>query len=153
MVCTACEAAAARPRISVSKTDLKGYRVLRREVAQLREQLGVLEAAKYAPAGTRLSLTPKGPGGNGTDTADLMHRQERLRALYESKLAAALERCAEIETAIGHLPEPVERVILRERYLAGRSWRAICEVFRSYGYSERQVYRLHGSALLHLKDT
>jgi hypothetical protein len=76
----------------------------------------------------------------------------RLETLYREKLAAQEARMYAIEDALDVLEDPAERIIMRERYISGHSWVRICDMMRSWGYSERQVYRLHGYALLKLKE-
>jgi DNA-directed RNA polymerase specialized sigma subunit len=76
----------------------------------------------------------------------------RLEQLYREKLAESSARAYAIEDALEALSDPAQRIIMRERYIYGRSWVRICDMMRSEGYSERQVYRLHGYALLKLKE-
>lgn len=72
--------------------------------------------------------------------------------LYGQKIADIEAELLTIEDAIASLDCPVERLLMRLRYIEGRSWASICDELRPLGYSERQVYRLHGFALMKLKE-
>jgi hypothetical protein len=76
----------------------------------------------------------------------------KLESLYLEKLAEQEARLYDIEVAIDSLDDPAQRIVMRERYILGHSWVRICDKLRSMGYSERSVYRLHGYALLNLKE-
>ena len=73
-------------------------------------------------------------------------------ALYLAKVEEKTAALLAIEAAIGSLDAPVERLLMRLRYIEGRGWTSVCDVLRPLGYSERQVYRLHGFALQKLKE-
>ena len=82
---------------------------------------------------------------------DAVHRHVELEKYYREAIADKEAQQLAIERAIAALPSVGERVIMRARYIEGRSWRWICEKLQAEGYSERTVYRLHGEALLRLK--
>ena len=50
---------------------------------------------------------------------------------------------------ISQLEDERHRVILRERYINGLSFREIAKIV---GYTERHLYRIHGDALLKFQD-
>lgn len=133
------------------KTDFQNYRVLDREVRQLQEQLTALETSMYSPKVPHLSQTPAA-SGKPRDLSDIVDRHIELRALYEAKLAELTSRHLALELAIESLEDPAERVVMRDRYLVGSGWKSIIAKLAPLGYSERQVYRLHGFALLKLKE-
>lgn len=135
----------------MQKADFQKYRVLVREELQLREQLAALETSMYAPKVPHLSQTPAAPG-RPRDTADIVARHVELELLYRAKLSELTSLRLAIELAIDSLEDPAERVIMRDRYLMGSSWKSIIAKLAPLGYSERQVYRLHGFALLKLKE-
>lgn len=135
----------------MDKVDLINYRMLAREVRQLRDQLMALEASLFSPTGQRFSSVPRSASGPKKTMEDAVAGHLKLQELYSGKLAAQEALLFKIEEALDSLDDPAQRVILRERYVLGNSWVRICDKMRSQGYSERQVYRLHGYALLHLK--
>lgn len=79
-----------------------------------------------------------------------MEYEERIRPLIE----ANLREMGEIEAAIGRIQDPMEREVLRLRYLDGACWRPMPwgEVaLRIYGDNDdkhlRATYRLYSRAL------
>jgi hypothetical protein len=76
----------------------------------------------------------------------------KLEELYMKKLTEQEALLFDIESAIDSLEDPAQRVVMRERYILGHSWVRIIETLRNMGYAERSVYRLHGYALLKLKE-
>lgn len=136
----------------MEKSDFKNYRALLLEVQQLKEQLRVLESSIYSPAGQRFSSTPHGPGDYRSTMDSVVARHVHLVELYEEELAEKEAQQLAIELAIQSLGDTPERVIMRERYLAGRGWTAVISKMQTLGFSERQVYRLHGAALWKLKE-
>lgn len=135
----------------MEKSDLKSYRALAREVQQIRDQLQILEASLYSPRGQRFSSTPRAASGPKKTMDDAVAGHIKLEALYRSQLAEKESRQAYIEMAITNLDTP-ERLVMRFRYIEGRGWPAVVREMEKLGYSERTVYRLHGSALLKLKE-
>lgn len=136
----------------MEKTDLKNYRALVLEVQQLKEQLTVLESSIYSPKGQRFTSTPRVPSGDRSTMDGAVDRHIKLVALYRDQLADKEARQLAIEQAIESLADTPERVVMRELYIAGRSWPAVLNKMQKLGYSERTVYRLHGFALLKLKE-
>lgn len=136
----------------MDKVDFINYRMLAREVLQLRDQLAALESSLYSPKGQRFSAMPRAASGPKKTMEDVVAGHMRLEELYHEKLAKQESQLYDIEEALDSLEDPAQRVIMRERYVLGHSWVRICDKMRSQGYSERQVYRLHGFALLNLKE-
>lgn len=135
----------------MEKLDLKNYRELLLEVAQLRDQLMMLESSMYSPKNQRISSTPRSSSGDRS-MADPVARHIKLEEFYREELAKKEAKQLAIEQAIASLVDDAERVVLRYRYIEGRSWAYICARMSEKGYSERQVYRLHGFALARLKE-
>lgn len=136
----------------MEKSDFTNYRMLTREVKQLREQLATLEASLYSPKGQRYTSTPRAASGPKNTMEDAVAGHMKLVDLYQQKLNDQEEQLIRIEVAIAGLSDPAQRVVMRERYILGHSWVKVCEKLRTMGYSERQVYRLHGYALQNLKE-
>lgn len=136
----------------MEKSDFKNYRALVIEVQQLREQLAVLESSLYSAKGQRFSSTPRGPSDYRATMDGAVDRHIKLVELYTGELAEKEAKQLAIERAIMSLGEPAERVVMRELYIFGRSWPAVLTKMQKMGYSERTTYRLHGYALLRLKE-
>lgn len=136
----------------MEKADFKNYRALVLEVAQLKEQLRVLESSLYSPRGQRFSSTPRAGSGPKKTMDDAVAGHIKLEALYREQLAEKEARQLAIEQAISSLSDTPERVVMRERYIKGCGWPAVIRKMQSLGYSESTAYRLHGLALLKLKE-
>lgn len=136
----------------MEKADLKSYRFLVQEVQQLKEQLTVLESSLYSPKGQRFTSTPRVPSGDRSTMDGAVDRHIRLERLYREELAEKEALQLAIEQAIESLGDTAERVVMRELYIFGRSWPAVINKMQKLGYSERTTYRLHGYALLKLKE-
>ena len=139
----------------MEKIEFLKYRDLLREVQQLRDQIRILESSLYSPAGQRFSTTPRAASGPKKTMDDAVAGHIKLEALYRSQLAEKEARQLIIEQAIMSLPdtaEAPERLVMRLRYIEGRGWPAVVREMQKLGYSERTVFRLHGSALSKLKE-
>ena len=135
----------------MEKADLQNYRALVREIRQLAEQLVTLETSMYFPKVPHLTQSPV-QNGKGCDMADIIARHIELEAQYRDSLARKAAQQLAIERAMDSLEDPAERMVMRYRYIEGRGWNFIIAELAALGYSERQVYRLHGFALLKLKE-
>ena len=136
----------------MEKDDFVNYRQLAQEVRKLHAALQTLEATMYSPTGQRYSLTPRSPSGQGKTMDAVVASHVALEELYLEKLAQKNRQLLAVELAIEALQDPGERLVMRYRYIDGYGWHRICELMQSKGFSERQVYRLHGWALEKLKE-
>lgn len=136
----------------MEKSDFKNYRALVTEVQQLKEQLAVLESSLYSPKGQRFTSTPRVPSGTRSTMDGAVDRHDQLVRWYRERLADKEARQLAIEQAIESLEDTPERLIMRELYIAGKRWPAVLCKMQKLGYSERTVYRIHGFALLKLKE-
>lgn len=136
----------------MEKSDFLNYRALVLEVRQLRSYMTSLERALDSISSPQYSFTPKGPHSGGSPVEKQVVRFVEVQDLYKAKLAEKLAQLAVVEQAIDSLEAPAERLVMRLRYLEGRSWVSVCALLQREGYSERQVYRLHGFALQKLKE-
>lgn len=136
----------------MEKAEFKNYRALLREVQQLKTQLVTLESSIYSPKGQQFSKTPRSGSGPKKTMDDAVAGHLQLKELYESKLAEKEAQQYKIESAISSLSDVGERLVMRELYINGRKWPAVIFEMQKHGYSERTAYRLHGHALLKLKE-
>lgn len=136
----------------MTKDDFKNYRLLACEVRRLETQLKELEGSIYSPTGQRYSLTPRASSGKGRTMDDVAAAHDALKEHYMKKLAEKKAQQLAVEQGIESLPNPAERLVMSYRYIKGMSWYQVCRVMQPKGYSERQVYRLHGFALERLKE-
>ena len=131
----------------MTKEQLRQYRSGQAELVQLRELLCELEGIMTAPSAAKLTGT-FGGAADGSRTERLVERKAALETRYRTKQAELLRQQVDIETAIESL-EPVERQLLRYRYLLGLTWEEVSEAMH---YSWRQVHNIHARALAALRD-
>ena len=131
------------------KERLTGYNALKQESAGLLERLARMKAAAEFPA-------PAEPDGSQHTTGD---GQRMARAIedyveYEERITPQLEKnraeMLRIEQAVAQLPDPLEREVLRLRYLDGDSWRLprwrdVAMVL----YGDDDEKQIHGCIRLH----
>lgn len=131
----------------MNKQEIKGklyrYIDLTHERDQLADQIRRLEAIAYTPGAPAKSGRPR-KAAVSDPTGDRAARLINLREAYDAKLDQAVQAIAEIEQLIGTLSDPVERRLIRCRYLEGKTWEQVCI---EMNYSWRQVHRIHGRAL------
>lgn len=136
----------------MEKSDFLNYRALVLEVRQLKSYVDTLDRALSYASGPQYSLTPKGAPSGGSALASRVAKYLEMKDLFEAKRAECEAQLLGVEKAIQSLDVPAERLVMRLRYLEGRSWPNVCYKLEAEGYSERTVYRLHGSALRKLKE-
>lgn len=136
----------------MTKNDFSNYRALVLEVRQLQALLTELEAAKFSVQGSDFSGVPREAPSAGSAVERKVIRYLDTLALYREKIEAKTAKLIAIEAALDSLEAPMERLIMRLRYIEGRSWASVCCELEPLGYSDRQVYRLHGFALMKLKE-
>lgn len=109
-----------------------------RELASLKDAIVALETRRTSPKiaayGADVVRGSRNADINLTNIAKIDALIER----YNASIAAILAAQAEFETAIDPLL-PLERVILRQYFLDGLSWEAICI---AQGKSYRQIMRI-----------
>jgi DNA-directed RNA polymerase specialized sigma24 family protein len=136
----------------MEKIDFLNYRALVLEVRQLKAYVETLDRALSSIPSPQYSFTPKAPHSGGSALESRVVRYLEMKDLYEAQRSEAEAQVVAVERAIQSLDSPAERLVMRLRYLEGRSWTSVCARLQCEGYSERSVYRLHGSALLKLKE-
>lgn len=129
----------------MTKERLKRYRALKAEAEQIRQKLLELESAMYSPKAQRLTGMPRS-GGGGSVQDLLTPRHIELQQVYVAKLAEITAEQIAIENAINDL-EPLERMLLRYRYIDGLEWSDICirinyEWTRTHEYHNRALRQL-----------
>lgn len=140
----------------MTKQRLASYIALRAEVENQLERLARLRNEEKIPA-LRMGDGAKSSGGTG----DRMERAIIRRMEYEERvlpqIEAAQEEMAAIEAAIDSMPDPMEREVLRLRYIDGEGYRLTPwkdVAVRVFGDADERhllaTYRLHGRALVNI---
>ena len=131
----------------MTKERLREYQKLKHEREQLRHQIDEIEAALYYPKIQKLTGMPSAPV-DGNPQEDLAIRHIELVERYKAKMAEMAAEQLAIEEAIDTL-DPTARMLLRYRYIDGLPWEEVCV---KINYSWNHTHRLHGAALLKLKE-
>ena len=128
-----------------AKEFLRRARNVDRRVDEAQERVERLRARLEAGRMSQITGLPRGGASDWTETADRLIELERrvnsrTRELVRWKLAAM--------DAIDLVEEANLREVLELYYIDGYTWE---QVATRMGYSERQILRLHGTALLRVR--
>jgi DNA-directed RNA polymerase specialized sigma24 family protein len=136
----------------VEKNDLKRrlhrYRDLEAERQQIALELKKMEEFLGVPKGTSWDGMPKAPGV-GDPVLGVVTQHLALQERYQRQLERLASAQAEIEDLIEGL-EPLERKLMRHRYIEGLGWEAVCVAMC---YSWRQTHRIHSTILDKILET
>lgn len=124
------------------KRKLYRYLDLKRERDQIAEKLKTVEGDATSPSSPNLDGMPRA-SGYGDAMVSRVAEIIKLRQLYEKKLHDLSVAMQTIEDTIEGL-EPVERMLLRYRYIDGFTWE---KVSVAMNYSWRQTHKIHARAL------
>ena len=127
--------------VPLDKQTLMQYQYLIQEINQLEAEKQRLVDGVIGS--TKVNAMPKPQNSNGDVTADTAARMADLATLTAHKLNQAVRLKLQIEQAISKL-EPQERVLMRARYLEGKSWE---QVAVDMHYTYRRVTQIHGKIL------
>lgn len=142
-----------------AKKQLMRYSRLKKENENRAETLARMKsAAQFAPSGE-----PDGSQHTSGDGQRMARAVENYLA-YEEQMRPLMEKnrteMLRIEQAVAQLPDPLEREVLRLRYLDGDAWRLPKwrdVAMKIYGSDERKyldaVLKIHQTALLQMERT
>jgi DNA-directed RNA polymerase specialized sigma24 family protein len=120
------------------KIRLKRYLDIKDE----RDQIQELRDALLDPKGANLDAMPRSCGpGNPVEAA--RQEREKLAREYDRKQEELAAEQAYIEAMIDSL-DPIERKLMRHRYLEGLTWEKVC-VAINYGWTN--THEMHGRIL------
>ena len=120
------------------KNRLKRYLDIKDEAKQIQE----LRDALLGPKGANLDAMPSS-SGPGNPVEAIRKQREALARDYDRKLEELAAEQAYIEAMIEGL-DPIERKLMRHRYLEGLTWEKVC-VEINYGWT--QTHEMHGRIL------
>lgn len=131
----------------MTKRRLQNYQAIKRELAQIQQQIEEVEAKIYAPSASKLSAEPRGGGGISDPTGRGAVKHKELLDLYQAKLDELTAEQLAIEKAIDAL-DGTARTLMRYKYIDGHTWEEVCLLIN---YSWAQTHRLHARALEQLR--
>lgn len=132
-----------------AKEYLSRYREALIKADGIRDSISELRERQEQVGSPAYSDLPKVPGDG--DLADYIARLDARERKLNDQLQLCAQICEEIEHTLDQLGKdyPTEAAMLRKRYIAGKAWE---DIAKDMGYAERNVYVLHGKALLHVCD-
>lgn len=129
------------------KEYLRGYRVNRRRISRIDDEVRELRELAESTKATDYSGMPHG-SGNQKDLSDELARIDSLEKKLEMEKSECIESYISIENQIKTVKNEDENDVLFYRYVKGLRWWEIAEKME---YTERWIHKLHGKALEHLK--
>lgn len=124
------------------KRQLHRYRDLEAERRQLELELKKMAEFLGTPRGTNWDGMPRA-SGVGDPVLSVVSQHLALQERYRRQLEKLVKAQTEIENIIENL-EPLERKLMRHRYIEGLAWEAVCVAMN---YSWRQTHRIHSAIL------
>ena len=110
-----------------------------RQLETLKEQRGYVQAIDYSKDKVQTSTTSFG---------DLLDKIVDLEMEIASEIEALIDKKKSAKKLLASLDIP-DSLVMEMRYLEGCTW---YEIATALNYSQQSVYRIHGLALLKLKD-
>ena len=129
------------------KHRLQNYIRLSQEVDQISEQVLSLRQTMYSiKSSSDMSHIPAG-SGNSDKIGSVVAKIADLENNYLHKIDNLIQEQRDLEKIIEKL-EPVEKLLIRARYIECNSWEEVC---LTIGYSWRQTHRLHSNVLIKMQ--
>lgn len=122
---------------------------IKREQVEIKRKLTTIRWNMQSPGKPSLDGMPPGSGGDDALTVQIAAVDE-LEKLYQESEAALIQAQIDIEQMIMELESPIERQVLRYRYLDGMKWEKISV---KMNYSESHIHRFYSRALRKLEKT
>ena len=126
------------------KERLKKYVALKKEQIDIKNRIADVEAKLYDTKQQILSDMPKAHGVPNYTPEKLIDLRKKLLEVYREHQQLLDTELLRIESAIGKVPDPTARELLRFKYIDGLTWE---EVYIKLNYSSAQTHRIHARAL------
>ena len=130
----------------MEKQTLELYRSTHSELTAVKDEIIRLQSLLLTP--TAKLINPQNKRIFQKKHAKTILQLNELEDYYLSKLNSLLSLQLQIETAIEKLKDPMERAIIRFRYIEGLDF---FKVAIKLNYERAQTYRLHSRALKNLE--
>lgn len=127
---------------------LNSYIPLMREIKYLERKIEAMRDRQTSIRSSSDVCEVQAPGGNSDKIGNAIATLNDLEDMYLKKIEKANAELREIEALIDNL-EPVERLLIRARYIDGEYFEFICGII---GYSYRQTMRIHKCAIRKLQQ-
>lgn len=127
----------------MTKDELKRYKYIGDEIVQLRQEIDRLRDDLMSPSGKVITWAPGAPKQDDK-FAEVMARMDELEHELKEKLDECVKLRLKIEKAINSVSEPLPRILLRGKYIQGKTWD---EVGGQAGYSPSHARRICEEAI------
>lgn len=129
------------------KEYLRSYRQHVRRIHRINAEIAELRSMKLHPSMKPDDGMPHGSGGQGDLSGYAAKLDEMIRELIEERYLR-IKTYQAIACQIKRMKSRNESDVLFYRYIKAMDWWDIAELM---GFSERQIYRIHGKALVHFE--
>lgn len=129
------------------KEYLRSYRQHVRRIHRINAEIAELRSMKLHPSMKPDDGMPHGSGGQGDLSGYAAELDEMIRELIEERYLR-IKTYQAIACQIKRMKSRNESDVLFYRYIKAMDWWDIAELM---GFSERQIYRIHGKALVHFE--
>ena len=128
----------------MTKEELKGYIETKREMEIIEEKLEFLHTSKGGVKSMVITDMPRGGSSEDDRLLEIMIEIEKLEEMYNKKRLKLMKQLNEIENVIDSLEEPIDRNIMRMRYIKNYTWERICV---ELNYSWNGIHKRHRKIL------
>ena len=128
----------------MNKDELNKYTETKREIEIIEDKIEYLKEKKTSIKSMVITDMPRGSNSENDRLGILLGEIEELINIYNEKQIRLIKQQIKIEEAISILDDPIDRNIMRLRYLEGMKWEKICV---EVNYRWAQVHRHHKSIL------
>lgn len=129
------------------KEYLRSYRQHVRRIRRINAEIAELRSMKLYPALKPDDGMPRGSGGQGDLSGYAAELDEMIQELIRERYLR-IKTYQAIARQIKQMKRRSESDVLFYRYISGLGWWEIAE---KMGFSERQIFRIHGKALAHFE--
>lgn len=133
------------------KEYLNQYRTAEAEVKYFKRRIEQYKKSKLQAGVQKLSDMPF-VSGNGTDLSDYIVKIEEMEGEVISKMIRALSIMNDIINWIETLADPREKLVLKYRYIDGKTVAWMAEEMEKSPISEKTVKRILKNAIKNLQD-
>ena len=128
----------------MTKEELKSYIENKREIEIIKDKLIYLEEKKTSIKSMIINDMPKSCNIENDMIGNLLADIEDLINIYKEKELNLIKQQIKIEKAISKLDDPIDRNIVRLKYLDGHTWEKICVILN---YSWNGIHKKHRKIL------
>lgn len=129
------------------KKYLRSYRHHVMRIHRINAEIAELREMKLHPSMKPDDGMPHGSGGQGDLSGYAAELDEMIRELIHERYLR-IKTYQAIARQIKHMKSRNESDVLFYRYISGLGW---WEIADKMGFSERQIFRIHGKALAHFE--